>query len=426
MRWLSLALLGLGLSIGAAAQAGGATIPPPLGPALTLDQALQLAQQHSPALAAARENIPQSKAEEVTASLRPNPVLAWDALFVPLFDPHDFNSSYLNNSTEFDASVGYTIERGHKRQARMRAAREATTVVQEETKDSLRGLDFAVAQAYLAALLAKSSLQFARQDLASWQNTVQISQDRYRAGAISLADLDAIKLQQLQFQTTVTGAQLALQQARTQLEQQVGMGVLANNFTLAGSLQFQPVQGNLEDMKLLALKDRPDLQAARAGILAAQGQHQLAMADGKRDLTTTAQYTHVSAANNIGFLFSIDIPVFDRNQGEIARTAAATVQAEDIERAANDQVLADVATAYQAVQQGASVVKLYTSGYRTQAQQALTIRQYAYKRGASSLLDLLDAERTYRSTELGYRQAVATYMLAVEQLKEAVGTRSLP
>jgi cobalt-zinc-cadmium efflux system outer membrane protein len=179
-------------------------------------------------------------------------------------------------------------------------------------------------------------------------------------------------------------------------------------------------------MKLLALQHRPDLAAARLAVTAAESQHKLAQADGKRDLTTTAQYSHLSSANNMGFLFNIEIPIFDRNQGEIARTVAATTQAKDLAQQTSDQVLTDVGTAFEAVRQGSDVVGLYTSGYRTQAKQALDIRQYAYQKGASSLLDLLDAERTYRSTELGYRQALATYMLAVEQLKEAVGTRSLP
>lgn len=424
--WLPLLCCGLCLAAWSQAKPAPPASAAPTGPGITLAQALQLAAQHSPALAAARENVSQAQAQQITASIRPNPVLSWDALFVPIFNPSQFTGTYLNNATEFDASVGYAIERGHKRQARMRAARATTAVVRAQTQDSLRGLDFNVAQAYLSALLAKSSLQFAQQDLASWQNTVQISAARYQAGAISLADLDAIKLQNLSFQTTVSGDELALQQARTQLQQQIGVGVLPANFQLAGSLHFEPLPGNLDDMKLAALQDRPDLAAARLGVTAAQSQHALALANGKRDLTTTAQYSHVAAANNIGFLFSIEIPVFDRNQGEIARTAAATTQAQDLERQTNDLVLSDVATAFAAVQQGAKVVTLYTSGYRQQAKQALDIRQYAYARGASSLLDLLDAERTYRNTELGYRQALATYMLAVEQLKEAVGTRSLP
>ena len=72
------------------------------------------------------------------------------------------------------------------------------------------------------------------------------------------------------------------------------------------------------------------------------------------------------------------------------------------------------------------VVQLYTSGYLKQAQDSRDISEYAYKRGAASLLDFLDAERSYRSVQLAYRQALASYMTALEQLKEAVGTRNLP
>jgi cobalt-zinc-cadmium efflux system outer membrane protein len=71
-------------------------------------------------------------------------------------------------------------------------------------------------------------------------------------------------------------------------------------------------------------------------------------------------------------------------------------------------------------------VSLYDSGYLKHAQDSRDISEYAYSRGAASLLDYLDAERSYRSIQLSYRQAVATYMTALEQLKEAVGTRNLP
>ena len=72
------------------------------------------------------------------------------------------------------------------------------------------------------------------------------------------------------------------------------------------------------------------------------------------------------------------------------------------------------------------IVTLYRSGYLDEAQQSRDITEYAYKHGAASLLDFLDAERSYRATQLGYRQALASYLLALEQLREAVGTRSLP
>ena len=393
---------------------------------LSLDQAIQLALTHSPALAAAREQIPQSLADEVTASLRPNPVLSWDILYLPIFSPGQLNLNYLNNTAEYDASFSYTLERGHKRQARMRAARDVTAVVRSQVADTARTLSYNVSQQFVNVLLAQSNLAFAQQDLASWRNTVQIGQSQYSAGAVSGGDFDTLRLQTLQFQTAVSSSRLNLAQSLSTLRQQIGFSGVPVNYGVIGSLSYQPVHGNLDDMKNLALHDRPDLIAAQRAVTAAASQHRLAQADGKRDLTLSFQYSHTGAINTGGGLFSIEIPIFDRNQGEIARTVAATVQAQDTLRQVTEQVLTDVTTAFEAVRQDSQIVKLYTSGYRRQAQEVLAIRRYSYRRGATTLLDLLDAERTYRSTELGYRQALANYMLALEQLKEAVGTRTLP
>jgi outer membrane protein, heavy metal efflux system len=101
-------------------------------------------------------------------------------------------------------------------------------------------------------------------------------------------------------------------------------------------------------------------------------------------------------------------------------------QAQEQQQSSSDTVLFDVANAYEAVRSNEEVVQLYTSGYLKQAQDSRDISEYAYKRGAASLLDYLDAERSYRSVQLAYRQALAAYMTALEQLKEAEGTRSLP
>ena len=120
------------------------------------------------------------------------------------------------------------------------------------------------------------------------------------------------------------------------------------------------------------------------------------------------------------------LPIFDRNQGEIARAGFAITQAQEQESFASGQVLTDVRDAFEGLRANDQIVSLYRSGYLDAAQQSLDITEYAYKRGAASLLDFLDAERSYRATQLGYRQALASYLLALEQLREAVGTRSLP
>jgi cobalt-zinc-cadmium efflux system outer membrane protein len=176
----------------------------------------------------------------------------------------------------------------------------------------------------------------------------------------------------------------------------------------------------------MALASRPDLRAAQQGVTAANSQYALAKANGKRDVTAQANYTHVSAANSVSLFGQIQIPIFDRNQGEIARTQYAITQAQEQATAANGQVLTDVEDAYSGLQTNDEVIQLYRSGYLDDAQMDRDISEYAYKRGAASLLDFLDAERSYRATELAYRQALAAYLLSLEQLREAVGTRSLP
>ena len=392
---------------------------------IDLDQAIQLAIAHNHALKAERTLIDQSKAQEITAAIRPNPVLTYDDLFVPL-TPGQWNSTTFNNITEFDLGASYTWERGRKRQRRIDAAKDATSVTTSQVADNERALTFNVAQQFLGVLLAKANLELAQQDLKSFQETVDVSDARLKAGAISEGDFLKIKLQLLQFQTDVSSSQLALAQALASLRALIGYDAIAANYDVVGELGYSPLHLNREDLQSMALGLRPDLIAAKQGVTAAHSQYQLAKANGKRDFTTTLDYTHVSAINSASFIFNMEIPIFDRNQGEIARTQVAITQSEETKTSAEETVMTDVATAYEAVKTGDQIVELYKSGYLQQAQDSRDISEYAYKRGAASLLDFLDAERSYRATQLAYRQALAQDMLAREQLREAVGTRKLP
>ena len=393
---------------------------------IDLDQAITLALAHSHALKAARTQIQQSQAQEITASLRPNPTLAWDAQFLPVFSPQDFSIENLLNNQQFDIGVGYLFERGGKRRRRMEAARDATAVTRFQVDDSERTLTFNVAQQFINAQLAQSMLDFANKDLESFQQTVNIGEMRYKAGDISEGDLLKIKLQMLQFQTDVASAQVARVQALASLRQLLGYDAVPDDYEIEGDLTYQPLSLNLDDLRIKALKQRPDLLASQQGVQAAQSQIALAKANGKVDLSSALSYSHVSDQSSLSASFNIPLPVFDRNQGEIARTRYALTQAQENAQAASDTVLTDVRNNYESFSTNQKIVQLYVSGYLKQAQDSRDISEYAYKRGAASLLDYLDAERSYRSTQLSYRQVLANYLLSVEQLKEAVGTRTLP
>lgn len=393
---------------------------------IDLDQAIQLALAHNHALIAQRTLIQQNQAQEVTANLRPNPNINFDAQYVPIFSPEDFSSDNLNQTQEFDLGLDYLFERGHKRQRRLRAARDQTAVTRAQVQDAERTLTFNVAQQFIAVLLAESTLQFAEQDLKGFQQTVDLSETQYKSGYISEGDCLKIKLQLLQFQTDVSSARLAKVQALIALRQTLGYDAVPADYDVIGTLTYVPVTSNMDDLEAQAIKDRPDLRASELGITAARSQILLAKANGKQDVTGGFTYTHTAAENSTGISVSIPWALFDRNQGEIARTKFALTQAQQTEMAASDQVLSDVADAYNQLRSNDEVVRLYSSGYLKEAKDSRDISQYAYKRGAASLLDFLDAERSYRSVQLAYRQALSSYMTSLEQLKEAVGTRNLP
>ncbi len=392
---------------------------------ISLDDAIQMALVHNHNMLAARTTIQQSEAEEVTANLRPNPVLIGDAQFLPIFQPSQFSADYIDDTAQFDLGVSYLFERGKKRQHRLQAARDVTAVTRSQVTDNERSLTFSVASQFINVELAESTLALATQDLESFQNTLDITEARYKAGDISEDDLLKIKLQMLQFQTDVAAAKLARVQGLSDLRQLLGYESIVANYDVAGSFDYQPVKGTVEDFEAKALQNRPDLKAAQQGVAAANSQHELQKAIGKRDVTGQINYTHITY-NTVSLFGQIQLPIFDRNQGEIARTGYAITQAQEQERFANGQVLTDVRDAFENLRSNDQIVGLYRSGYLDAAQQSRDINEYAYQRGAASLLDFLDAERSFRSTQLAYRQALASYLLAVEQLRQAVGTRSLP
>jgi len=405
--------------------------PAPLSPSsppsvvITVDQAIELAKRNNPMLEANRTLISQNKEQEVTANLRPNPVLSWDAQFLPLFTPDLWSSNYIDNTAQFDLGLGYLFERGRKRQHRLQAAKDLTSVTEAQVADAERTTVENAAQQFIIALLAKANLEFAIQLLDSYQHTVNISQEQYKAGGLSKVDLLKIQLQTLQFQSDVSAARIAKAQALGSLRQWLGFDSVPRDYDVAGDLSYQPLSLRLEDLEARALSLRPDLKASQRSVTSATSQIGLAKANAKQDLNVTFDYSHVNAANVGSFFFNIPLPIFNRNQGEVARTYFVLTQSQFLETAAEQQVLTDVRNAYEALRNGAEVVELYNNGYLQQAQQALEITQFSYRHGAASLLDFLDAERSYRATELSYRQALATYMSALEQLRQAVGTRDL-
>jgi len=402
---------------------------------ITLDEAVQMALQHNHNMIAARTAIDQDLAMEVTANLRPNPSLFVDWEYLPIGSPARQNpdlypgvstGDYLRDNTEGDIGLSYLIERGKKRERRYQAAKDVTAQTRSLVADAERGLTYQVATLFVNVQLAESTIDLAQQDLKSFQKTVDIAEFQFKSGGISESNYLMIQVQLLQFETDLESAQLARAQGLSDLRQLLGYESVSADYDVLDAFDYLPMRANLDDLKMQALQNRPDLRAAVQGVTAANSGYLLAKADGVQDLTVQGNYSHVNGINAATLYASIPLPFFNRNQGEIARTQSVITQMQEQQKFTSGQVLTDVKDAYEGLKSNDRVVLLYRDKYREIARRSRDIADYAYHGGALALLDFLDAERSYRAAELAYRQALASYLLALEQLREAVGTRTLP
>jgi len=416
-------VVSLAVPAAAAAQTPApAPAPGPPAARISMADAVRLAVEHNHQLRAQRLNVDISRADEITAALKPNPTLTSTNENFPVFAPSQlFNSDNFLNNQNFVESLTYLFERGGKRRNRTIVAQDTTDVAAKTAFDAERQLRFDTEQAFINVLLAKSSLELAQEDLKNFQEVLDVNKERLRVGDLAEADFYKISLQMLQFQQDESSAEVALVQAKAALRQSVGFDALAAQFDVDGDLGYTKQTVTLDDLMAAAIATRPDLLAAQSGVKLAQDTQALAYSNRARDVVGGVEYDRAGPLNAVGFSISVDLPFHDRNQGNIAHSAIAVTQAREQEAQAISTVRTDVITAFATMQANERVLALYQTGYLDQAKQSLDITTYVYQHGSGTLLDLLDAERTYRSTQLAYRQALAAYMTSVQQVNLVVG-----
>lgn len=397
--------------------------PPAAGPPISIDDAVRMALEHNQAIRAQRLSIDISKADEVTAGLKPNPTLSLGVDGLTVFTPRSLNATFFGQAAQYSAGLDYTFERGGKRANRLLTAQDTTDVAAKTVADAERQLVFQTAQAFVNVQLAKSTLDLARQNLQSYQQTVDASQARVNAGDLAEGDFYQIKLQLLTFQMDVSAAELSLLQSKALLRQQLGYDNVPADYDVTGDLGHPRVTVTLDALQQDALASRPDLQSAQRSLTLASDQVTLEISNRARDIDGSVALSRNAfgpvSAVGVGVAFPLEI--HDQNQGNIAHARVAVDQARETEAATRATVLTDVASAFAQYQTNDQVLALYESGYLDLSKQSLDIATFVFQSGNSNLPTLLDAERTYRATQLAYRQALAAYLTSLYQINFVVG-----
>jgi len=379
----------------------------------------------NPTLRAGQIGIDESKAQEITAYLRPNPSLA---LLTDQIDP--FNGGTVHGPFAFllsSATISYLHERQHKRELRLESAQKATGIAVSAQADLERTLVFILRMAFVQTLQEKAILDLAKENLSYYDHLLDVNRERYKAGAISRVDLDRLELQRVTYESDLQNAYVNLRTAKIQLLTLLNDRTPVEQFDVTGPFDFTPKIPMLEEVRQAALDTRPDLKAAVQAIDKAKTDHRLAIANGSTDPTFG-----VDAGRNppidqyIGASVSIPLRIFDRNQGEKQRTLLDIDRDERLMAATKAQVFSDVDSAHASVTSTVILLQPYKDRYLEQASRIRETIAFSYEHGAASLLDFLNAQADYRTVQVNYLNLVGTYMNAANQLNLAVGREVLP
>jgi len=380
---------------------------------LTLEQALRLASETNPNVRAKEFELKAVGAGEITAGLRPNPTANFLA--------EQFGGASSASQTQYTINIGQPIELGGKRQRRIDSATAQTKVTTHELADLRRQIDFQVKKTFTDILVAKDALALSEQNLSALDELEKMQRLRAEKGDLSGLELLRIQVQRFAFERDAADARQALRAAKIGLRSLIGADKVTDDFDAAGSLELRQSSYTQSELYRRALDTRPDIRAAEAARNKAKADINLAKANAWWDVTPQVEYQRIGPDNTIGFGFGLPLRIFDRNQGEIARTRADALRVDAVRDAVVIRALSEVDTALAAVDTERGKVEVLRDTYLPKAKQARETVEFAYRRGGVSLLDYLDAQRTYRETALQYLQALGNYQTAIYLLEAAVG-----
>jgi len=379
----------------------------------------------NPTLKANQLSIDESRAAEITAFLRPNPDFGFATDGTQLTPYGGYYRPLIG--TQFTTSVSYLHERQHKRELRRDSAKESTAIAESTYTDQERGLLFTLRNAFVQTLQARAVLQNARENLDYWDHELAVNRRRYQAGDLAQVDLNRLELQRLSFESDYETALVNLRTAKIQLLMLLNDRTPIEGFDISGPFDFSEQLLPLEQYRNAAQDARPDLKAAIQNVELAKINHALAVSNGSTDPTYSMWWTRNPSFNNpydnntLGASINIPLRIFDRNQGEKARTQIDIGRNERLRDATQMQVFSDVDSAYWTLVQAVNLLKPYKSKYLELALDTRNKVSFSYQHGGASLLDYLDAEKAYRDTRLSYLNLIGAYLTAAAQMNQAVG-----
>jgi cobalt-zinc-cadmium efflux system outer membrane protein len=403
---------------------------------VTLDQVVNATLLADPKLRAGFEAINQANADALTASLKPNPTLFTDGQLLPLTRP--FTVDRQGGPPQQDVNISYPIDWFifGKRAAAMASAALGVRVSEADYADLVRTRVEEAATDFYDVLEAKSLLDLARQDVENLERVEATTAKAVEVGGRPPVELNRIRLDLLQSRQALREAELTLATAKAKLRAVMGRSDADPAFDVAGSLD-APLTVEAppaDDAYALALQNRPDLRSLRWKL--SQANADIVVAERKKYPPVAPQlgYTRQYQEKAIGFpdasswstAITVDLPFFDRNQGNRRKSKSVAAQRQYELRSGEVDLRAEIETVVQELRTARAKTEAAGGSQLKLAAEVRDSITKAYQEGGRSLLEVLDAQRNYRETYRTYISSRAGYWRSIYKFYSAVGQQGLP
>jgi len=398
------------LTLAARATLGQA--PPVTEPPVTFNQAVQEALDKNLDLAAEKLNVSVAEAREITARLRPNPVLTVSGQTLNVLGANYAPDTPLGPN-QMNIHTDFPFERAHKREQRVQLAREDKSLAELGVREVMRQVIASVQNSFVDVKQAKDNLALAQENLAALQGVVAVNEARLKSGDLAEVELERSRVAALQYQTAVQQAQLQLDQAKTQLQLLMGRTTRSPNFDVAGDLRRDAITDTPAEIAQRALVFRPDYLTGQQTQVRSQADLRLQVANGKVDYVIGSEFTRQHAwgisGNSMGVYFSMPLPFFNKNQGEIARAQREITLAGARRTALEASINMEVEKAYRQYAVSRQLLADIETNMLAKARSVRDITEYSYRRGEATLVEFLDAQRAFNDTIQSYNDARASF-----------------
>lgn len=402
---------------------------------LTLAEAVRIAVERNPSLAAVRNDVDIAAATRLDASRRLNPAVTLES--EGWHPPGQTERSPFFNNQDLTFRFDQEIELAGRRRLRTGAADASVEAARARLDDARRLLTLEVQRAYFQAVLAVADREVSQASLEEIDRAIGLNRSRFEEGEISGGDLRRLRVERLRFVDDVFAAELALRNARSALLALLNVTELAQPFEVTEPLA-PPSGGSpaaapgAPEAVLLAtvgaqgpaltadaLVRRPDVAATQRDVVRADTETRLQRALRTPNITLGGGYKRDFGTSALVVGATVPLPLFNRNPGGVARAEAERQQAASRARAVEITVRLDVQRAVNALDINRARVRYIEREYLATARESRDIVLASYKLGAADLIDFLDAQRAFRDTVRTYNRALYEQRISMFELAAA-------